>query len=260
VLGAVALLSAWLGGWFLVLVWLAAAIAVVYEWITMTRVAPPGPVFGTAAFGLAAVLAAWIFAPPLVLIGVITGAAVLLLLVARTGRDRGWALAGLAYAVPIALVPVVLRFGEPWGIWPLLWMFAVVWATDIVAYFVGRTVGGPKLWPAVSPKKTWSGFVGGLAGGVLAGLGVAGAATTMPRIEVIDVVAMAALSGLASLASQAGDLAESAMKRHFGVKDSGTLIPGHGGFLDRLDGFAAVAILLCVLIPLAKVSLWTVAP
>lgn len=258
--GGLALTSAWVGSWLLVIVWLLAALVVVREWGDMARIAPRIPAVITAGVGIAAVQLSWIFATPVIFAGIVLAAFVCVLVVARTPRDKGWAVLGLSYAIPIALVPVALRFHDPAGMWALLWMFAVVWMTDSVAYFVGRAVGGPKLWPAVSPKKTWSGFVGGLVGAVLAGTAVAAFAQSKGALEFLDLLIIAFLSALASVVSQGGDLAESAMKRHFGVKDSGTLIPGHGGFMDRLDGFAAVAILLCLLLPLAKLSLWTVAP
>ena len=120
-------------------------------------------------------------------------------------------------------------------------MFAVVWATDIAAYFVGRAVGGPKLAPRLSPNKTWSGSIGGLAGAVLAAVLVVhfGGVGGMPAAIV---VAMAL-----STVAQIGDLAESAIKRRFGVKDASSLIPGHGGLMDRLDGFVAAAVLACLI-------------
>lgn len=260
VLATVALLSAWVGGWFLALVWLGASIAVVSEWITITKVEPGRPVAIVAALGLAATQFSWVLAPRSFSLVALIAAALALAVMCRSIRDRGWAVLGLLYAAPIAVIPVHFRFENAAGIWPLLWMFGVVWSTDVAAYFVGRAVGGPKLWPAVSPNKTWSGFVGGLIGAVIAGTAVAAFGNSQVRFEIADAIAISGLSVLASVASQGGDLAESAMKRHFGVKDSGSLIPGHGGFMDRLDGFAAVAILLCLLIPLAKVSLWTVAP
>ncbi|HEX2509931.1 MAG TPA: phosphatidate cytidylyltransferase, partial [Microvirga sp.] len=107
--------------------------------------------------------------------------------------------------------------------------------------------GGPKLWPRVSPKKTWSGFAGGLVGAVLCGSAVAGVATALGWTPLAGLPAVALASAVASVASQLGDLGESALKRHFDAKDSGHLIPGHGGAMDRLDGFWAV----CVLVGLA---------
>lgn len=259
VLATVAGLSAWLGGWVLALVWLGAAIAVAWEWLSMTRTAPRGPVFGAVAAGIATILIAWITGNSLLFVGAIAASVATAVVAAGTMRDRAWTVAGLAYAAPIALVPVIFRFHDAAGIWSLLWIFAVVWTTDVTAYFVGRAIGGPKLWPAVSPKKTWSGFAGGLVGAVIAGAALASWAASGP-LQIGDLAGIATLSAIASVASQGGDLFESAMKRHFGVKDSGHLIPGHGGFMDRLDGFAAVALLICILMPLAKLSLWTVAP
>lgn len=258
-LGAVALGSAWLGGWLLAIVWLGAAVAVVHEWTAMTRTVPLPALSVAGGVGLAAIQGSWILGTPLVFACAVAAAVAALAAIARTGRDRAWAVAGLAYAAPVALVPVMFRVHPGGSVTPLLWMFAVVWTTDVAAYFVGRAVGGPKLWPAVSPNKTWSGFAGGLVGAMLAGAAVAALGAARP-LQAFDLGALAVLSGLASVASQAGDLAESAMKRHFGVKDSGSLIPGHGGFMDRLDGFAAVAILVLLLMPFVKTSFWAVAP
>ena len=118
----------------------------------------------------------------------------------------------------------------------------VVWTTDVAAYFAGRRFGGPKLWPRVSPKKTWSGFAGGLLGGTFAGCAIIRLALgdweEQPGLAMVAVI-----SALASVASQLGDLGESALKRRFDVKDSGHVIPGHGGVMDRVDGFWAVAAL-----------------
>ena len=117
----------------------------------------------------------------------------------------------------------------------MLFVFAIVWVTDIAAYFTGRAMGGPKLWPAVSPKKTWSGAIGGTLGGIAAGLLVA-------KIAGLVVAPMMVLVALGlSIVAQAGDLLESAIKRHFGAKDASQLIPGHGGLMDRLDGFLTAA-------------------
>jgi phosphatidate cytidylyltransferase len=112
---------------------------------------------------------------------------------------------------------------------PLLWLFLVVWATDIFAYFVGRGIGGAKLAPSISPGKTWAGLVGGMLGAAVVG-GIVSTATGGPIW--LAIVAAPVLAVVA----QAGDLFESLLKRRAGVKDSGTLIPGHGGALDRLDG------------------------
>jgi phosphatidate cytidylyltransferase len=148
----------------------------------------------------------------------------------------GWMVAGLLYAAVLALAPAILRADTALGFTAIVFLFAVVWATDAVAYFAGRAVGGPKLMPSVSPKKTWSGAVGGTLGAVAAGLivvKIAGVQLTL---------ALVAVTLLLSVVSQAGDLLESAVKRRFNAKDASHLIPGHGGLMDRLDGFLTAAL------------------
>jgi len=147
----------------------------------------------------------------------------------------GWLVAGVVYAGILLAAPLILRRDPALGFAAMLFVFAIVWVTDIAAYFAGRAIGGPKLWPAVSPKKTWSGAIGGTLGGIAAGLLVA----KMAGLVVAPMMVLVAL-GL-SIVAQAGDLLESAIKRHFGAKDASQLIPGHGGLMDRLDGFLTAA-------------------
>jgi phosphatidate cytidylyltransferase len=128
-----------------------------------------------------------------------------------------------------------LRRDPEWGFTALLFLFAIVWATDIFAFFCGRAIGGILLWPRVSPNKTWAGAIGGLAGGVAAGVAVA-YASGVGKLGMAGVMAL-----LLSVLAQAGDLFESAVKRRFGAKDASRLIPGHGGLMDRLDGFLVAA-------------------
>jgi phosphatidate cytidylyltransferase len=130
------------------------------------------------------------------------------------------------------------------GFAALIFVLLIVWATDIGGYFAGRGIGGPKLWPKVSPNKTWSGAVGGFVGSlaVAGGFAASGLGKALPLL---------ALAGVLSVASQLGDLFESAVKRRFGVKDSSHLIPGHGGLLDRLDGLVA-ALVLAVIVGLLR--------
>jgi phosphatidate cytidylyltransferase len=148
-----------------------------------------------------------------------------------------WGGAGILYAVALYYAVMVLRADGERGLLAILFLFAIVWLTDICAYFAGRAIGGPKLAPRISPKKTWSGMLGGVTGGVGAGLALLAVAGQGVR----PAHALVALA--LALAAVAGDLFESAFKRRFRVKDSGRLIPGHGGFMDRLDGFVAAAIL-----------------
>ena len=154
---------------------------------------------------------------------------------ARRGRERAglWALGGTLYIGAAGMAFVALRGFEPFGLVSIIWAALVVIAADVGGYFAGRTIGGPKLWPVVSPNKTWAGLVGGIVLAMLVGFVFSWATTGTYYTQVCSV------SALAALLAQAGDLAESALKRRFGVKDAGTLLPGHGGLLDRLDGHMA---------------------
>lgn len=151
------------------------------------------------------------------------------------GSERLWRGAGLLYVGMPSFALIWLREDPVLGFATCLWLLILVWAIDSAAYFVGRAVGGPKLAPRISPSKTWAGLAGGCAAAALVG---AVAAAWMGG----NVVALAALGILLAFVEQGGDLVESAIKRHFGVKDSSGLIPGHGGVLDRVDGLVAVAI------------------
>ncbi len=235
----------WWGGWPFTALWALAGLAILYEWSVMTRL-ERRPLW-LAVCGLALMLAvvlvhsgALALAALAVLAGAVFGAAMV-------PKDRLWALCG-ALVAGASVVPVLALRGEgPAGMHAVLYLYAVVWATDIFAYFVGRTVGGPKLWPRVSPNKTWSGAMGGVIAGAVAG-GLLAFFAGLPGIACLT-----ALAVVLSVASQVGDLTESAAKRFFGVKDTSRLIPGHGGILDRLDGFI-VAALLALLVALAHMA------
>jgi phosphatidate cytidylyltransferase len=146
-----------------------------------------------------------------------------------------WLAGGVAYAALLLFAPLILRRDPDLGLAAMLFLFAVVWGTDVMAYFAGRTFGGPKLWRAVSPKKTWSGAVGGTLGGIAAGV----LTVKLSGLPVAPMLVLVAC--FLSVVAQAGDLIESAVKRHFGAKDAGHLIPGHGGLMDRLDSFLTAA-------------------
>ncbi len=159
------------------------------------------------------------------------------------GSNRQWRIAGLFYFGLITMAFMAIRGSSLAGIWAGVFLLAVTWLTDTGAYFVGRIVGGTKLSPDVSPSKTWSGAAGGLAAGTLAGLIVwflAGWAMNTPSPFVIGLL----ISVIVSIAAQAGDLSESAVKRRFAVKDSGDIIPGHGGLMDRIDSLTMAALVL----------------
>jgi phosphatidate cytidylyltransferase len=173
---------------------------------------------GYAALGLAALFIAAIILVPLYM-----------------GRGARLSALGVFYVGLPAIALLWMRGDEPYGFTAVLFIFAVVWGSDTAAYAAGRTIGGPKLWPRVSPNKTWAGFIGALAAGAASG------AIFAALVGDADAVRLVLLGiGLAAVA-QAGDLAESALKRLFHLKDASDLIPGHGGFMDRMDSLVAAA-------------------
>ena len=157
-------------------------------------------------------------------------------------KGVGPAMIGLGFIVLVALATSWLRGGLSDGRALILWLLLVVWATDSGAYFVGRTLKGPRLWPKLSPKKTWSGAIGGLLLAMMVSIGVGHGVAVAGWTGSPSVVCLVFAGLMAGVLTQAGDLLESAAKRHHGVKDTGALIPGHGGLLDRLDGFSTAAL------------------
>jgi phosphatidate cytidylyltransferase len=230
VLAVIALLQLWAGG-----VWAAGFLIVVlalmlWEYHRMVTgsdaVLAPALVVAVVA-GTAALVATAAWGPPKGLPVLAVGA---LLVVAVSGRWRGWLTAGFLYMTLATGALIVFRNREPEGVLLILWLVLVVVAADVGAYFVGRRVGGRKLWPRVSPGKTWSGAFGGLAFAVVVGLLFSWLVVGWHPWR------MGSLSLGIAVCSQFGDLLESAVKRRFGVKDASRLIPGHGGVMDRLDG------------------------
>ena len=151
-------------------------------------------------------------------------------------RHGAWALAGLAYVVFPAWALVWLRGDPKLGVAAILFVFAVVWTTDTASYVGGRCLGGPKLAPRISPKKTWIGFIVGVLTPALIGYAFG------HLLGNTSAWSLAGVSVALALACQMGDLLESAVKRHFGVKDMSQLIPGHGGLFDRVDGLLLAAV------------------
>lgn len=235
------LLAVWAGGW----IWLGVATLVAFglyiEWLDVVGARTPlataaglAGLFGVAVgLGLGRVGASYVL-----------GALVLAIVALAVSPKRGWCLLGFAYALGALLASVVLRGESSAGLAAVLLVLLVVWLSDTGGYVAGRSIGGPKLAPRISPNKTWAGAAGGFAGALL----VAALFAATGQGSLIPLLAVAAVL---SVASQCGDLFESAVKRRFGVKDSGRLIPGHGGLLDRLDGFVA-AVMLAAIIGLAR--------
>jgi len=233
-LAPLALGSAYIGGWPFVIFWSLAALGIWWEWTWLVAGERSKWVLmaGGSALVISLVLAS--LGRPAVAVLVVALGSAAAGAVAPAGR-RGWAAAGLPYAGAVGIAPIMLRSDSEDGFLAMVFLFAIVWTTDSAAYFCGRMIGGPKLLAQVSPKKTWSGAIGGLAGAIIAAIAVA---------EVAGLAQVAALAGIGAILSvfaQAGDLFESRLKRTFGAKDSSHLIPGHGGLMDRLDGFVAAA-------------------
>jgi phosphatidate cytidylyltransferase len=241
VLVAVVLALTWIGGVPYRLLCVVIAAVVFYEWLRMSRHNAPGgvPLLPEALMlvFIGALIAGLQATTMLILL------AALALVAAVAALWRGvpqWQAGGLVYAALSGFSLAYLRDGDNAGLIATLFLFAVVWATDIAAYFTGRALGGRKLAPSISPGKTWSGAVGGTAGGLAAGLAVA-AATGWGGLWP-GFVAL-----LLAVVSQFGDLFESFVKRRSGVKDSSHIIPGHGGVMDRVDGLVAAALTLYVI-------------
>jgi phosphatidate cytidylyltransferase len=200
VMAPLAIAAAYVGGTWFIAFWLFAAAGILWEWLRL-----------------------------------VAGARALL------GAARaGWIALGALYAGAMLAAPLVIRADAELGFVAMIFLFAVVWATDVAAYFAGRLIGGPKLRSAISPNTTWSGAIAGAAAAVVAGLIVA----TVAGIG--HPAAIAAVSFALSVVAQFGDLFESALKRRFGAKDASHAIPGHGGLLDRLDGFLTASVAAAV--------------
>lgn len=244
------LATTWIGGWPFRIVWGVVGGLVLYEWLTM--MGKPFAVAAVMGGALSALALAGAFHPVFLAGGLIALAAAGVFAAGSGLRVIGGI--GVPYAAVIALVPPLLRDIPALGLGLIIWTFAVVWFTDIAAYFTGRALGGPKLAPRFSPNKTWSGAIGGAVAGTVCGALVWWAMKTFGLEPPISLGVAVLVSLVASALGQVGDIAESAYKRHFKVKDSSQLIPGHGGFMDRLDAYWAVLAFAGILFLIARVS------
>lgn len=229
VLAALALLNLWAGGaWAMAFISIAFVLTFweFHRMVTGSQTLTDASLLLPCAAGVVALAVTALWGAPRGLPTLVAGTAVVLL---ATGARRDWLTAGFLYMALGLGALIVFRNRGPEGALLILWLVLVVVTADVGAYFVGRRVGGRKLWPAVSPGKTWSGALGGLAFAGVTGL-VFGMIVGWPPLRV------GILSLGIAVCSQMGDLLESAVKRRFGVKDSSRLIPGHGGLMDRLDG------------------------
>ncbi|WP_061028049.1 phosphatidate cytidylyltransferase [Bradyrhizobium sp. CCH5-F6] len=229
VLAPLTIAIAYVGGWLWALLVTLVSIGLFAEWLMVVGAGSAALTgAGTVVIAMMGAAVAFGALKTSVITGLIGGAIVTL--IAR-GKFL-WAATGFAYAAAALLAAILVRKDLVNGFSALMFVLLVVWATDIGGYFAGRSIGGPKLWPRVSPKKTWAGALGGFVASLLVAVGFA--ACGFGKLAPLLLV-----SAVLSVVSALGDLFESAVKRRFGVKDSSHLIPGHGGLMDRLDGFVA---------------------
>ena len=241
VLATVVLFATWQGGYAFDIIAAMIGVLVYYEWTTITRISQDDRV-GWATGWLVQVILAYnmFYGHPHYAIGIVAIAVFAAALRSQITKTSNWLAGGIFYAGFSGVSLATLRNDTESGFVVMLFLFAVVWGTDIAAYFTGRALGGPKLAPRISPGKTWSGAVGGALAAMICG------PLLIYAFQGTFIGALAFVALALSVISQLGDLFESYIKRRFGVKDSSRLIPGHGGVMDRVDGlvFASIAVFL----------------
>lgn len=261
VLAVAVVLLAYYGGLPFRILCVIAGFVVLQEWSAMTGCLRP---FGTAqsfsvgAFitvAIAVLIGAFTWAVAIAFVGFAVAYVISFLRLREIprpidARHWSWLSMGFLYASLFMVAFAVLRGETPYGLAASAFLLAVVWATDIFAYFVGKRFGGPKLAPSISPNKTWSGFIGGVTFAIIAALLVTLTHTYLGVVRAVEwwIVSVAIVL---SIVSQCGDLFESWVKRRSGAKDSGRIIPGHGGLMDRIDGLGAAAVAALALLVIA---------
>lgn len=236
-----ALLCVWAGSpvFDIVIAAVAAVMAVEWQAIVQAGHRTPGRISAVAA----ALAAALVVPAPWIVLVVCLVAPPAVWVAARGREGAGWAVLGPLYvALPAAALVWAREYA---GLGALIWLLVVVWATDTGAYAAGKNIGGPRLAPRISPKKTWAGLIGGTAAAMIVG------GVTAHLVNPEAVLRLILFSGVLAIVAQVSDLMESYVKRRFGVKDSGHIIPGHGGILDRVDGLVLTAPLVALATMLA---------
>jgi phosphatidate cytidylyltransferase len=237
VLAPLAIAVAYAGSWWWIVPVTLLAIGLFVEWLTVVGSAREKRVIAAGVVALTVAGLCLGFARvELALVALGLGAAATALL---SSRQRGWTSGGFLYAGAAQMASVVVRLDSATGFVALVFVMLIVWVTDIGGYFAGRSIGGAKLWPRVSPNKTWAGAIGGFGASLVMALGFA-------ALDLGQAWPLLMLAAVLSVVAQLGDLFESAVKRRFGVKDSSHIIPGHGGLMDRLDGFVAAIVLASI--------------
>ena len=232
----------WFGGiWFKGFVLLLTGL-IAHEWAAIVHPKNPGQYALHMASALCGTVLPEMFGVEGALLAIL-GLALISGFLVRFGNSVSskWSYFGICYVGLPAIALILLRNDPDYGFAAIFWIFLIVWAADILAYFAGRIIGGPKLAPVISPKKTWAGLGGAVAGSALV------SSIFAYTIHLNGILILAVLAGSLAVVEQAGDLFESALKRFHGVKDSGTLIPGHGGAIDRVDGLITVAVIAALI-------------
>ena len=243
----------WAGGYWYSVFDILLGVLIAREW---TMIVHAGDSRQFLLHCAAALLAATALGPlELVVIAILMVASIALVILNNQPRSL-WSFIGIPYVALPVLALSVLRADDALGLQAIVWCVALVWSADIMAYFAGRLIGGPKLAPKLSPKKTWAGMAGAIAGAVIASL-------ICSSVFNLTYWPLAFVAAQFAVLEQGGDIFESALKRHHGVKDSGDLIPGHGGILDRADGLLVVVCFAALLgylrnpeLPTAGLLLW----
>jgi phosphatidate cytidylyltransferase len=253
VLAPLTIAVAWIGGTVWIVSVTIVAVIALWEW---SRMVDGGRLSSAAGAVIAASVAVpvgffWDIRMAGAVVAICGGAALVIGSSARNPAHGLWMAAGAVYIAAAALALAWLRVGAASGLGAVLWLLVSVWASDALAYAAGRLIGGPRLAPRISPNKTWAGLGGAMLGAAAAG-GLFGFVWTDGPGPVL-----LAIAGLViGLVGQGGDLLESFSKRRFGTKDSGALIPGHGGVLDRIDALMAVT-LVATFVYLAHGQEWS---
>jgi phosphatidate cytidylyltransferase len=237
VLAPLTIMVVFAGGWLWILLVTAVSIGLFYEWHAIVNTKRDSRAFAVGVIALELIgLALWFGWTGIAFTAAIVAPTMIAFLATE---QREWNVGGFLYAAAALMASVLVRLDPADGFYALVYPLLIVWVTDIGGYFAGRAFGGPKLAPIISPKKTWAGAIGGVALSIVIAL----AATWLGWGRLVP---MLIIGIVLSVVSQCGDLFESWVKRRFGVKDSSQIIPGHGGLLDRLDGFVAAIVFAAI--------------